>query len=66
MALASPDDDYDACLLNAVKNQNGELTLNQIRTRCQKIVTNTDIIRQKHRWSRNVYKMSVKQHLTHL
>ncbi|WP_237155723.1 phospholipase A [Photobacterium leiognathi] len=42
MALASPDDDYDACLLNAVKNQNGELTLNQIRTRCQKIVTHTD------------------------
>ncbi|KJF95605.1 phospholipase [Photobacterium leiognathi] len=42
MALASPDDDYDACLLNAVKNQNGELTLNQIRSRCQKIVTHTD------------------------
>ncbi|KPA54363.1 phospholipase [Photobacterium leiognathi subsp. mandapamensis] len=42
MALASSDDDYDACLLNAVKNQSGELTINQIRTRCQKIITHAD------------------------
>ena len=37
-AAASIPQDYDACLLNAVKNQSGSLTLNDIRLRCKNTV----------------------------
>ena len=33
-AIASTSPDYDACLLNAVKTQNGTLTLSDIRSHC--------------------------------
>lgn len=38
VATATPNDDYEACLFDAVKSQSGDLKLSQIRSRCEKLI----------------------------